>query len=127
MAWEFHYCKPAKDWDRQFNIYDDNMIKQAINASEWMYVALHHSEGLIELMLEAKNIAHLDTDTARTAAELVVINEIGEEAKILNILSIKIVDQLDEIHASNKSNLDLLNKNFHEIMRKPTRTDDHGR
>lgn len=116
--WEFHYCKPAKDWDRQFSIYDDDMIKQTINASDWKYVALHHEDGLVELILEAKNIAHLDNDTARTAADLVVINEIGEEAKILSLSSIDIVDQLDQIYDSRKAEINKLRRHFIEIRSK---------
>ena len=33
--WEFNYCKPAKEWDRKFIIYDCNMNQQHIDASNW--------------------------------------------------------------------------------------------
>ena len=114
--WEFNYSKPAKDWDREFELYDDNMIKQKINASNWKCVALKSEDG-IEIILEAGNIAHLDNDTARTAADIVVVNEIGEESKILNICSIDIVNQLDNAHDSRKTEINNLRKHLNEISK----------
>ena len=112
--WEFNYCRPAKNWDREFSLYDDNMIQQKINASNWKCIALN-SEGGIEIMLEADNIAHLDNETARTAADIVVINEIGEEAKILNVCSVAIVAQLESTYDSRKTEIKNLRKHLYEI------------
>lgn len=115
IDWEYNFSKPAKDWDRRFNIYDDNMIEQKINASSWQFVAIQIEDGMIELILEAKNIGHLDNYTAKTAADLVVINEIGEETKILNIRSIDIVDQLEKAHDSRKTEIGTLKKHLKEM------------
>ena len=113
--WEFNYCKPAKDWDRRFVIYDDNMDEQHIDSTNWNYVALQYEEGKIELILEANNIAHLDHDTAKTAAELFVTSEIGEEAKIQKILSIDIVDQLESKYDSSKAEIQFLKDRLKEL------------
>jgi hypothetical protein len=86
------------------------MTKQTINASDWKYVALQHEDGMIALILEAKNIGHLDSDTASTAANLVVLNEIGEETKIQNICSIDIVHQLEDKYDSSKYDIKNLKK-----------------
>ena len=109
--WEFNYFEPAKEWDRTFIIYDDNMDKQNIDASDWNFVALQDIDGLIELILEA-DVRYLDDNTASIAADLVVIGEIGEEAKIKKISSVKIVEQVEDQHKSLKANIQELKKSF---------------
>ena len=110
--WEFNYCKPAKDWDRKFIIYDSNMHEQNIDASNWKYVMLRNEDGMIDLILEAKNITHLDHDTARTAAEIIVTSEIGEETKIQKILSVDIVNKLERQYNSRKTEIQYLKKHI---------------
>ncbi|MBL4862392.1 MAG: hypothetical protein JKY09_05175 [Crocinitomicaceae bacterium] len=105
VAWEFYFSKPAKEWDRKFVVYDDMMTEQQINASDWKYVSTQKGDGMIDLILEAENIGHLDVDTANTAADLVVLNEIGEENKIVRISSVSIVDLLDSNNDNDKKNI----------------------
>lgn len=112
--WEFNYCKPAKDWDRKFIIYDSNMNEQNIDASNWKYVMLRNEDGMIDLILEAKNITHLDHNTARTAADIIVTSEIGEEIKIQKILSVDIVDKLERQYNSRKTEIQYLKKHLNE-------------
>ncbi len=112
--WEFNYCKPAKDWDRRFIIYDSNMNEQNIDASNWKYVMLRNEDGMIDLILEAMNITHLDHDTARTAADIIVTSEIGEETKIQKILSVDIVDKLERQYNSRKTEIQYLKKHLNE-------------
>jgi hypothetical protein len=112
--WEFNYCKPAKDWDRRFIIYDSNMNEQNIDASNWKYVMLRNEDGMIDLILEAKNITHWDHDTARTAADIIVTSEIGEETKIQKILSVDIVDKLERQYNSRKTEIQYLKKHLNE-------------
>ena len=112
--WEFNYCKPAKDWDRRFIIYDNNMNEQNIDASNWNYVVLRNKDGMIDLILEAKNISHLDHDTARTAADIIVTSEIGEETKIEKILSVDIFDKLERQYDSQKAEIQYLKKDLNE-------------
>jgi hypothetical protein len=112
--WEFNHFEPAKEWDRTFVLYDNNMDEQQVDASDWNVVALSRGDGMIDLILEASNIDHLDDDTAFTAADLVVIGEIGEENRILKVKTVDIVSQLEDQHnlqknhiADLKNNLDL--------------------
>jgi hypothetical protein len=112
--WEFNYCKPAKDWDRKFIIYDSNMNEQNIDASNWKYVMLRNEDGMIDLILEAMNITHWDHDTARTAADIIVTSEIGEETKIQKILSVDIVDKLERQYNSRKTEIQYLKKHLNE-------------
>jgi len=95
MDWLFYAGKPAKKWNRQFTIYDDYMDEQFIDASQWHFLVFEDEDGKVELVLEAKNISHLDFETAETAAEHFVVHEIGERIRILHISSIVIVPELE--------------------------------
>ena len=112
--WEINYCKPAKDWNYKFNIFDNLMNEYKINASTWNYVALQKGDDIIELIIEAENIGDLDSETAKTAADLVVLNEIGEETKIQKISAINIVNQLESEYDSHKSEIKDLKKYLNE-------------
>jgi len=105
---EFNYAKPAKNWDRKLSIYDTDMEVRLINASDWDYVAIKDQNGMRELILEASNIKNLDEETANNAANLFVINEIGEEAKIKNISAISIVTELENKYKSKKLSIGTL-------------------
>ncbi len=113
--WEFNYSKPAKEWDRMFIIYDSIMNEQHIDASNWKFVALQNGDGMIELILEAANIEHLDRETATTAAELFVTSEIGEETKIQKVISVEIVDQMGPQHNSQKTGIRDLKQHLNEL------------
>jgi len=113
--WEFNYSKSAKEWDRQTLIYDENMIQQEIDATNWQYVALQQDDGMVELIMEASNISDLDQETAVSAANLVVMNEIGEETKIEQICKVDIVGQLGAEYEKQKSVINNLKKHIDEL------------
>jgi hypothetical protein len=119
VDWEFNYSKPAKDWDRKVIVFDGFMTRQTIDASDWKYVALQHEDGMVALILEAKNIGHLDSDTASTAANLVILNEIGEETKIQSICSVDTVHQLEDKYDSRKDDIKNLKKHMNEFRTLP--------
>lgn len=106
--WEFNYFKPAKDWDRKFVVYDDLMNEHAVDAASWNYVALKYPDQMIELIIEADNISHLDQETALTAVSLVVMSELGEEVKISKIAALDVVSNLDDHHSSNRTSIEYL-------------------
>jgi len=106
--WQFNYFKPAKNWDRKFVIYDDLMNELDIDASSWKYVVLKFEGDMKEVIIEADNISHLDRETAQSAADLVIMSEVGEEIKINKISTVNIVNELDEQYVSNKSELKYL-------------------
>ncbi|MDF1547241.1 MAG: hypothetical protein P1P88_05435, partial [Bacteroidales bacterium] len=102
-SWEFNYCKPAKNWDRKFSLYDENVNVLQVDASSWNYIVIPMSEVKFEIIIEARNIKHLDAETAKNAANLVVLNEIGEEAKIQHVSVVNIVSKLENKYASQKT------------------------
>ena len=114
-SWEFNPGKPAKEWERKFSIYDNNMDEQVVDATEWHYVALMDEYGMIELMIEANNINHLDTETTTAAANLFINNEIGEVISIEKIAITTIVDELEDKHHNKKKAIQYLKKHIKEL------------
>lgn len=112
--WEFNHSKPAKEWDRTFMLYDNDMIEHFINAANWKFIILNQ-HGKVQLMLEAENIGGLDSDTVQAAADLVVINEIGEEAKILNVSSVVVVEELKVEYDTQKAEIKFLRNSLIEM------------
>lgn len=84
-CWEFHFCKPNKIWDKKLSLYDAEYEIVEIDASKWEFVLKKNSNEKFDLSFIAANIEHIDEETAKTAANIVVLNEIGEEKRILNI------------------------------------------
>jgi len=107
--WEFHAAKPAKDWDLQFSIYDEQMFIHEIDASDWRFVMLSQKNGKEVVVLEAPNIGHLDLNVQTNAGNLVLVNMIGEEKKILRIAGILIVKELSEQHQTECHPIDKMN------------------
>lgn len=95
LDWIFHSAKPPKKWERTFMVYNDFMDEIHIDASTWQYVALNDPDNKIKLIFEAKNIIHLDEETTETAANMFLVNEIGERELILRVSTIEIVSELD--------------------------------
>ena len=110
--WEFHHSKPAKNWDKQFNVYDDFMYEKEVDARNWHFVANKDQNQSVALILEADNIDYLDAETAQTAAHLLVEGELGEETKISKIASIVIVPKLDLEYESERIHIDHLKNHF---------------
>ncbi|MDX2359422.1 MAG: hypothetical protein QNK23_01355 [Crocinitomicaceae bacterium] len=102
MDWVFNASKPAQNWNRFFNINDQSLDPQFVDASSWNYVAFEGEDGKAELIFEAVNIDHLDEETSGEAASYFVVAELGEAAKINLISSITIVQQLNDEDQSDK-------------------------
>lgn len=115
--WEFHYSKPAKVWDRQFQVYDDFMIAHELDASSWSFVVNVAKDGLIDILLEASNIGNLDAYTAKTAADLVVTHEIGEASRILYIGAIELVKEMEPELQEAKAGISYLKRWVEELIR----------
>ena len=110
--WEFHYCKQAKDWNRTFEIYDELMNEHSVVASNWKFVALPKKGNLVQLIIEADNILHLDDETRFSAGELFVLNEIGEKARIQNVNTIQVVAEIEDQYQDQKVSIDQLKNHF---------------
>lgn len=116
MDWLFYASRPAKNWDRNFTVYNNEMDEEFIDASPWHYVVFEEDDGTIELLLEAQNINRLDIELAETAAEQFVIQEVGEKPRILNISSIIIEHTLDDEYQDSKSPVSELKEHLEEIF-----------
>lgn len=95
LDWEFHASKPAKNWNRIFFVYNEQMDELEIDANDWEFIATPAGDGKITLLLEARNIEMLDIETAEQAANVFLVNEIGELAKISILQEVKIVSKIE--------------------------------
>lgn len=116
IGWLFHSGKPAKNWDRIVRVYDDKLDQTHIDTSGWLFFASAKDSGIIDLILEAGNIGHLDDDTASSAADYFVINELGEEKKIELFAPIKIVDELAPAYTEGKQPVSNFKKHIEAIL-----------
>lgn len=115
-SWIFHASRPAKNWDRTFTIYDQEMDVVEIDASDWHYLIFDDEDEKFELLFEAKNISQLDPEAAQTAAEQFVIHEIGEASRIRYISKIEVVDTVDRDIESSKASVAELNAHLGEVI-----------
>lgn len=114
-SWMFHSSKPAKNWDRTFAVYDQEMDVVEIDASPWQYVIFDDDDEKFELLLEAENTSRLDAEIAETAAEQFVIHEIGEAARIKYFSKIEVVQSLDAEFEDSKASVSELNAHLGEM------------
>lgn len=116
MSWLFYASRPAKNWDRKFTIYDDYMDEQFIDATSWNYVLFDAEEEKVELVIEAKNLTQLNAESAETAVEQFVTQEVGELIRILLIDSIVTVDTFESEDESSKEPIGELKEHLEELM-----------
>ncbi len=114
MNWIFYSSKPAKKWDRKFSVYNYDFDVVEVDASPWHYVAFGEDDGSLELIIEAKNIEHLDPETALNAANNFVVSEIGEALKIEKIGSVEIVRQFESEYEDTKYSISELKDHMEE-------------
>jgi len=102
LDWKYYASKPALDWDRTFNLYDQEMEVIDIDASNWNYILFYNDDEQLEIILEASNLEGIDEDTMNSAATVFLNNEIGEKKIIELIKKYTIVTQLEEEDAQDK-------------------------
>ncbi len=116
--WEFYYAKPAKDWDLQFSLFDNNIVEQHVNARDWSFALIKQQDNKIKIIIEADNVTHLDFDTRLTAADLVVTSMLGEERKIMSVGDIEIVNKFEEWQRSYSLPMLSLKEGFEALLLK---------
>lgn len=115
-SWIFHASRPAKNWDRTFTVYNQEMDVVEIDASDWHYLIFDDEDEKFELLFEAKNISKLHPEEAETAAEQFVIHEIGEAARIRHISTIEVVHSFDSDVETLKASVAELNAHLGEVI-----------
>ncbi len=95
-GWEFYYCKPPKDWDFTFEMYDRSMIKQQFDASDWEFIIREDRQqrDKMEILLFAHNLFRVDRDDLPAVADLVINNVLGEEIKINFVQNLDLLEEI---------------------------------
>lgn len=115
MDWLFYSSRPAKNWNRQFVVYDELHDEQTIDASDWYYLIFDSEDDKLALIIEASNISHLNEELTETAAEQFVVHELGELAWMLQIGSVEIVPTVEQDHEEMKNHVSDLKEHLAEI------------
>ncbi len=115
-TWKFNYAKPAKNWNFQFNVFDDYANEHNIDASEWKFILLPYPGNKVKLIIEAKNIANVDDNTKDSAGNYVLTHTLGEECKINNIAAFEIVSAFENQDQSTGISIVNLQKEFLELI-----------
>lgn len=102
LNWNFHASRPAKNWNRRFIVHSFDMEEIDVDASPWEYIAFREEDNRLEIILEAKNIDHLDPETAESAANQFLVGELGEETRINRIAALQIVKSVDTVYEKEK-------------------------
>ena len=114
--WDFYGAKPSIDWDYTFEMYDNFVVKQKIDASDWEYIIRMTPERKIKLLIYAENIDFLDDEDKIVAANLVINNIIGEEDKIIYIESISFIPLVNEHQENDIQMMPQFGFEFDKIM-----------
>ena len=93
--WQFAYYKQAREWDRIFKLYDSFMNLQEIDASTWRYIIRDKPGDEVDVSIIAKSLDYLDSETAQTAADFVVVKEVGEYNRIWKIDALEVLSTDD--------------------------------
>ena len=94
--WEFRYCKaPDLSWDFTFQTFNNLMVLQTFDASEWAFLLAEESDYKVRIEIKAENMDSLDLDDQEIAASRAVTNILGEALRIEEISSVKMVYQFD--------------------------------
>lgn len=115
-TWEFHPAKPAKNWNLQFNIYDDQMYIQQIDATDWRFVLMPQRGGKTAIIVEAPNIAHLKQGVQKNATNMLLNNLIGEEIKILKVADFLIIKELSQNHQDQSHPIQNIYEEFSKMI-----------
>ncbi len=110
IKWQFHSSRPAKNWDRCFTVHSFDMQEMAVDASNWNLVAIDQDDNQLEIIIEAKNIGHLDPETSESAANQFLVGELGEELRINRIAKVQIVKSVDAVYEKEKVSVSKLKK-----------------
>ena len=114
--WEFQYCKPPKNWDFQFEIYDQFLVPQIIDAGEWEYVLVKMPGNYVEVIIQANNMANIDPEDKLNAAEMALVKILGEELVIDYLGALEVVHEFRPEHEKRCQNMHSLKRNFERLV-----------
>ena len=115
--WEFLYCKPPMDWDFQLEIYDQFLVKQNIDTSEWEYVLFKLPDNYVEVIVRANNMPEVEMEDKLNAAEMVLTKILGEELFINYLGALEVVRDFNDEQGKHSHQMRSLKSHFEELVR----------
>ncbi len=115
--WEFYYCKPPKNWDFKFEMYDRYLIKQQFDASAWEFALVEQPENQIEIIIKTDNLEPLDVDDELDAGDFAITQILGEELIIEYLEAFEMVTEFGPEHPAERYKMPHLKYQFERKLR----------
>lgn len=118
-GWEFHWAKPPKRWEKQFEIESDRGGVIPVDARSWRYVLFRFPDGTFDVILEQSNLAAASEGDRYTAAVVLLDGILGELRRLELIGGIEAVAALPKEQEAKASPIDVLSKHLESLVAKP--------
>jgi hypothetical protein len=115
--WEFYYCRPPKNWDFKFEMYDRYLLKQQFDASNWEFALVERPENQIEIIIKTDNLETLDMDDELDAGDFAITQILGEELVIEYLEAFEMVTEFRPEHPTETYKMPQLKHQFEKMIR----------
>jgi hypothetical protein len=115
-GWVFFYAKPPKEWKLIFHFQKGDGEVIEINASKWEYVLLNCEDDGFEIILQTYYLTNLSEEDKLIAAEILLDGILGEEARMLHITYIDIVEEFDFQNLNEVNDITYLKNHFEKLL-----------
>jgi len=88
-----------------------------VNALQWEYVLLEYEDGMLEVIIKAPELDHLDDSDRQVAAEILLDGLVGEEVRIQRICVIDVVETFEEPYQKKASEIKNLSDHIKSLKR----------
>lgn len=115
LKWKFYAAKQSKIWNKVVTVYNVDFNEVNLNISEWNYIAFQYSDNELELIFETGETSGIHKDQLLEAINTTLLNELGEELKIVHIAKIDVCTVLPEEDQQDKSSISDLKQHVSEF------------
>jgi len=105
-GWEFHSAKPVKRWDRNILIESRDGTVTAVDASNARYVLLRYPDGMFIVLIADQQLSNLSAEQQRTAAEILLDAELGEEIRMTLVCEVEVQREFDDQTESKSTSIE---------------------
>jgi hypothetical protein len=115
-GWVFFYARPPKEWKLIFHFQKGDGDVIEINAAKWKYVLLKYEDDSFEIILRTYHLTNLSEEDKLIASEILIDGILGEEARILHITYIDVVEKVDFQYLNEVNDITYLHNHFEKLM-----------
>ncbi|TCN50005.1 hypothetical protein D0809_24075 [Flavobacterium circumlabens] len=114
--WEFYHYKPAKKWNFQLTLYEEDNVRKILDVKDWEYVLYKFSDGTFDIIFKAINLNESSEDEKLLVGDIVLESFLGEELSLKFIKNIEFVKDFDGADEQKKGSITFLKNHFDELL-----------